>query len=169
MTLSLIIAVSNNGVIGANGTLPWHLSDDLRRFKRLTIGHAIIMGRKTFQSLGRLLPGRTSIVVTRDPTYDGGGALVAHSLEQAIQMAAGDNEGFVIGGAEIYRQALPHADRIYWTRVHATVEGDTFFEDLPEDQWTQVAEERHDADHRNDHAYSFLLYERQERTSETAD
>ncbi len=161
MRISLIVAMSENRVIGREGGLPWRLSADLRRFKRLTIGHAIVMGRKTFESLGRrLLPGRTSIVVTRQKEYDGCGALVARDVDKAIRLAASDNEVVIIGGAEIYRQALPRVERLYLTLVHANVEGDTFFPELEQGQWRLVEAERHAADEKNEYDYSFQILER---------
>ena len=124
--LSLIVAASRNGVIGAGGKLPWHLPADLQRFKKLTMGHPILMGRKTFKSIGKPLPGRTNIVITRQEGFQACGAAVAHSLEEALQMCEKEAEVFVIGGAEIYKQALPLADKIYLTRVEQDFEGDTF-------------------------------------------
>ncbi|MDP6469021.1 MAG: dihydrofolate reductase, partial [Pirellulaceae bacterium] len=126
MRTSLIVAIANNDVIGVNGDLPWKLSDDLRRFKQLTMGHSIIMGRKTYESIGRLLPGRTSIVVTRQKAYSvKPGALLAHSVTAAVDLARESSEVFIIGGAEIYRVALPLVDRMYVTAVAAEVAGDT--------------------------------------------
>jgi dihydrofolate reductase len=124
------------------------------------MGHHIVMGRKTFESLPRMLPGRTSVVITRQPDYQPQGALVAHSLDQALQLAAGDDEVFVIGGAEIYRLALPHANRIYMTRVHAKVDGDTQFPDFDEDQWTLARNERHARNEKNQYDYSFQVYDK---------
>src|SRR5262245_42363450 len=121
--LSLIVAMSKNRVIGANGAIPWHLPDELRLFKRLTMGHHIVMGRKTWDSIGRLLPGRTTVIVSRQPGLQVAGALVAHSLEEAITACAADDEIFVIGGAELFRAALPLADRLYLTVVQASVAG----------------------------------------------
>src|SRR3954468_18964811 len=129
MRVSLIAAVAENGVIGHDGGLPWHLSDDLRRFKQLTMGHTIIMGRRTWESIGRPLPGRRTVVVTRQPNYrlEDPTVTVASNLEQGLKTAknAGDDEAFIVGGAELYRAALPAADRLYLTRVDAEVDGDT--------------------------------------------
>jgi dihydrofolate reductase len=160
MRFSLIVAMSENRVIGRDGKLPWRLSADLRRFKRLTMRHHIIMGRKTFQAIGRLLPGRTSIVLTRQAGFRAGGAVVAHGIEEAKGLAAGDDELFVIGGGEIYREALPSVDRIYMTLVRARIEGDTFFPGLRPDEWQMVAQTRHVADEKNDYEHSFLVYDR---------
>ncbi len=128
MSLSLIVAVAKNGVIGRENALPWHLPEDLRRFKSLTLGHHLIMGRKTFESLGRVLPGRTSLIVTRDPSWSFPGAVVVHSLAAAVDAAAGDCEAFVIGGATLFQEAAPLATRTYLTRVLVDVPGDTYLD-----------------------------------------
>lgn len=160
MTLSLIVAMSENGVIGRRGDLPWRLSADLRRFKRLTMGHTIVMGRKTYESIGRLLPGRTSVVVTRQENYDAGGAVVANDLDAAIRLSSDDSEIFIIGGAEIYRTAIEQVDRVYLTCVHADVDGDTFFPVCDWTQWSLVEESRHATDEQNEFEHSFQIYER---------
>ena len=130
MHIALIVAVSRNRVIGRGGQLPWHLPADLRRFKRLTMGHHLIMGRKTFESIGRPLPGRTSIVVTRRLDYAPPGVLIAGSIPAALQLAAADREVFFVGGGEVYGQALPLCHKIYLTEVAADVAGDTLFPEL---------------------------------------
>lgn len=160
MTVSIIVAMSENRVIGRDGDLPWRLSADLRRFKRLTMGHHIVMGRKTYESIGRLLPGRTSVVVTRQTDYDGEGALVANSIDSALALAAGDDEVFVVGGAEIYRLAWPAADRVYLTRVAATVDGDTMLPEWSLDNWQRVEVEHHAADEKNEFDHQFELWQR---------
>lgn len=160
MTLSLILATSENRVIGRDGDLPWHLPADLKRFKRLTVGHSIVMGRKTFESIGRPLPRRRSIVLSRDPTYRAEGAEVAASLERALELTAGEDEVFVIGGAGVFEDALPLADRLYLTLVHADVEGDVALEDFDRDAWTLISEDRREADDRHAHAFTFQTYER---------
>ncbi len=160
MKLSIIVAISENNVIGRDGGLPWHLSADLQRFKRLTMGHPIIMGRRTYESIGHPLPGRTSIVFTRQNDYQGAGVLVASSLEQALNIAQTNDEAFVIGGAEIYLQALPRANRLVVTRVHATVDGDVFFPTIDPNLWQLQDEERHEADDRNDFPFTFQTFER---------
>jgi len=162
MLVSIIVARAENGVIGRDGTLPWRLSADLRRFKRLTMGHAIVMGRKTWESIGHPLPGRRMVVVSRQADYKADGVQVVASLDEALQVArgAGDKEVFVIGGAEIYRQALPIAQRIYLTRVGGQVEGDTYFPELDTGDWSQIESEQHEADAKNDHAYCFEVHER---------
>jgi dihydrofolate reductase len=162
MPLSILVAVAENGVIGHGGDLPWHLSADLRRFKRLTMGHAIIMGRKTWESIGRPLPGRRMVVVTRQPAYRAEGVQVVKSLKEALDAAreAGDQQPFVVGGAEIYRQALPLATRLYLTRVRADVAGDTHFPEYPESDWQRLESEPHQADGSNDFPFCFELYQR---------
>lgn len=164
MRISIIAAVAENGVIGRGGKLPWHLSADLQRFKRLTIGHTIIMGRRTWKSIGRALPGRQTVVVTRQSDYrlDLEGICVATSLDEArrVAEAAGDDEVFIVGGAELYRDALPLAERLYFTRVLARVEGDTFFPTYDTRQWQQMSIEHHSADAKNQYPFNFEYYER---------
>ena len=168
MKLSLIVAISENAVIGRGGELPWHLAADLRRFKRLTMGHAILMGRKTWESIGRALPGRTSIVITRQTDYQTGDdkTLLASSLDEALKIASqADCEQdhlFIIGGAAIYEMALPRADRLYVTRIHANVEGDVSFPPVDWSQWQLKEQSHHSADLLNDYNYSFEMYERME-------
>ena len=158
--LSLIVAISDNQVIGRESQLPWHLSADLKRFKRLTMGHHIVMGRKTYDSIGRQLPGRTSIVLTRQPDWAAAGVVTATDFESALTQAGDDEEVFVIGGNQIYQLALPLVDRLYVTRVHATVQGDTYFPDITTDQWLLKQTDSFSADEKNDHDYSFLVYQR---------
>lgn len=141
--ISLIVAVSSNHVIGKDNTLPWHLPEDLKRFRALTTGHHIIMGRKTYESLGRLLPDRTTVIVTRNPTFKVEGAVVVHSLPEAIQACAGDTEAFIIGGAELYQQGLQYAQKLYLTQVETVVEGDAFFPPMDENIWQEIAREAH--------------------------
>ena len=164
MILSLVAAVSDNNVIGKDGTLPWRLPDDLKHFHDLTVGHPVIMGRKTYESIPeehRPLPDRTNIILTRQD-IDVPGCVVVHSFEEALRMSDGRMEEiFVIGGAEVYRQALPLAQRIYLTRVHANVDGDAFFPDVSWDEWREVSREEHAADARHVYPFTFLTYERQ--------
>ena len=160
MKLSLIVAISNNGVIGHQGQLPWHLSADLQRFKRITMGHHIIMGRVTYESIDRLLPGRTSIILTRQQDYAIEGALVARSIAAACDLAAADEEAFIIGGSSVYESARDIVDRIYLTRVLADVQGDTFFPPLELAEWKRVESEDRSADDRNDHDHRFEVYYR---------
>ena len=135
MKLSVIAAVASNNVIGMGNSIPWHLPEDLKRFRELTMGKHIIMGRKTFESLGRLLPGRTSVIITRNPDYRIEGALMADSLESALAQCQDEAEVFVIGGSEIYRTALEQADRLYLTRVDIAPEGDVLFPEMNLDMW----------------------------------
>ncbi|MDT8397294.1 MAG: type 3 dihydrofolate reductase [Pseudomonadales bacterium] len=166
MRLSLVVAMAANRVIGRNNGLPWHLPEDLKYFKRVTLGKPVIMGRVTFESIGRPLPGRTNIVVSRNPAFRAPGVQVVHDLATAQALCEtlpgtdGEQEAMVIGGAEIYRQALPQADRIYLTEVHAHVVGDACFPDFDRNNWREVAREDFDATDANPHAYSFLVLER---------
>lgn len=163
MKLSLIAALAANNVIGRNNQVPWRLPTDLRRFKALTMGHHLIMGRKTFDSVGRPLPGRVNVVITRREEWSAAGVTVVHSLEQALRVAAeaGDAEAFIAGGAEIYELAIHRADRMYLTRVHAEVEGDTFFPEFDDvSEWRLVDAEHFEADERNEYPFSFLTYDR---------
>src|SRR5690606_35726496 len=141
--ISLIVAHSQNYVIGNKGSIPWHLSDDLKRFKDITTGHAIIMGRKTYESIGRPLPNRTNIVVTRNTEFKAEGVQVASSLDEAVKLAGNDPEIFIIGGGEIYKQALKKADRVYATIIDTEIEGDTHFPRLNLDQWRLDELEKH--------------------------
>ena len=141
--LSIIVAVARNRVIGANNTLPWHLPEDLKRFRALTTGHHIIMGRKTYESLNRLLPGRTTVIVTRNSNYHVTGALIANSLQQAIKLCGNDEEVFLIGGAELYRDGLKLANKLYMTEIDATFEGDAFFPEFDKTKWQEISRERH--------------------------
>lgn len=162
MKISIIVAVAENGIIGRDNDLPWHLSADLRRFKRLTMGHHLLLGRKTYEAIGRPLPGRHMVVISRGrPELPAAVARVS-SLEEGIELArlAGEQEVFIAGGAQIYRVALPLADRIYLTRVHREFDGDARFPEIENASWTVVDQEHHQAD--NDHApaYSFEILER---------
>jgi dihydrofolate reductase len=141
--LSIIVAIANNQVIGVNNTLPWHLPEDLKRFRALTTGHHIIMGRKTYESLGRLLPGRTTVIVTRNKDYQLEGALIAHSLETALALCKNDDEVFLIGGAELYQDGLKLADKLYLTKVDLTVDGDAFFPEFDLNLWQESSRETH--------------------------
>lgn len=160
MLTSLIVAMSSNNVIGRNNDLPWRLPNDLKWFKENTLGKPIIMGRKNYESIGRVLPGRHSIIVTRDMNYDVENATVVHSMEDALHAAQKTHEIMVIGGGEIYRQAFPLANKLYLTRVHAEIEGDVFFPDWDMAEWKCVFEEKHSADDKHDFAFSFEIYER---------
>lgn len=161
--ISLIAAVARNGVIGADNAIPWHLPDELKLFKRLTMGHHIVMGRKTFESIGRLLPGRTTVILTRRSDYVIPGAIMAPTLQAAINAAARDGEIFVIGGAEIFREALPLADRLHLTTVDAEPAGDAHMPPLDLSEWRETAVEDHPADERHAHAYRYQLLVRDTR------
>lgn len=158
--VSIIVAIAQNGTIGDKNSLLWHIKEDMRFFRTTTSGHAVVMGRKTFESLGsRPLPKRTNIVITRaDRAFEG--ALTAHSLEEAIRLAEGDEEIFIIGGAQIYSEALRIADRMYITRVMHDYEGDTSFPDIDLSEWELVAEEKHDRGEEYEYPFAFLTYER---------
>lgn len=162
MTISLIVAIAENGVIGRDGGLPWRLPDDLKRFKALTMGHPMLMGRKTWESLGaRPLPGRRHLVLTRQAGYRATGAEVVHTVDEALALLGdGDDELFVIGGAELYRLCLPRASRLYLTRVHASPAGDTSLPDLELGAWRLISQEYHPADERHPLAFSFCHYDR---------
>lgn len=162
MIISLVVALDKDGGIGWRGRLPWRLSSDLKRFKALTMGHHLIMGRKTFESIGKPLPGRTSIVLTRNPHYHPEGALTAPSLEEALALAHSrdESEAFVIGGGQIFRLALPLAERIYLTQVHAQVQADTFFPRLDPADWVEVEAETLDAGVKDQYPATFKVLER---------
>ncbi len=160
--ISLIVAMAENRVIGRGNTLPWHLPADLKHFKRLTTGHTIIMGRKTFQSVGKPLPQRRNIVVTRNEEFRAQGVEVAHSLQAALDMAAAEPEVFVIGGQRLYEAALPVAHRIYLTLIHARIEGDAYFPQVDASRWELTGEQTHPADEKHAHAMSFRVYERRD-------
>jgi dihydrofolate reductase len=163
MIVSLVAAVDRHGLIGAGGQLPWHLPADLRHFKATTMGHHIIMGRKTWVSIGRPLPGRVNVVVTREPLRLAEAACTAvDSLEAALEVAfdAGDDEVFVIGGAQLYALALPHAQRIHLTRIDAAFEGDVYFPELDSTAWTEVSRIECEPDPRNQFRYAFCVLER---------
>ncbi len=162
MIISAIAAAAKNNVIGRDNQIPWYLPADLQFFKKTTLGHHVIMGRKSFESLGRPLPKRTNVVITRDPFFVATGCVVVHSLAEALALAKqnGETEAFIIGGGEIYRQALPFLDRIYLTEVDAVVEGDTFFPETDMDEWQEVFREPHKADEKNEHDFTFRILER---------
>ena len=160
--LVIIAAVADNDVIGREGGLPWRLPADLKHFKAMTLGHAVVMGRRTFESIGRPLPGRRNYVLTRDEAWWAGGVERVGSLEEALAAArdAGEEALFVIGGEAVYREALPRADRVELTRVHARVEGDAHFPAFDEQAWRLVEERHQPADERHAHAMTFQRYER---------
>ncbi len=162
MIISLLVAADEQNVIGLKGRMPWHLPADLRHFRELTMGHCLIMGRKTFDSIGKALPGRTNLVVSRNKGLQLEGARVMEDLKPALDYATtqGEKECFIIGGGTIYLKAMLWADKIYLTRIHDTFEGDTFFPALEESNWKETAHIRHSADEKNPYDYSFCIYER---------
>ncbi|WP_020168742.1 MULTISPECIES: dihydrofolate reductase [Methylotenera] len=154
--LSIIVAMAENNVIGINNTLPWHLPEDLKRFRALTTGHHIIMGRKTYESLGRLLPGRTTVIVTRNKNYHVEGAMIANSLESAVELCKDDDEPFLIGGAELYAAGITLSNKLYLTKVNTTVEGDAFFPSFHVNDWELSEKKDHIA--MSGLEYSDLIY-----------
>ena len=170
MRLALIVAAAENDVIGRDNKLPWHLPEDLGYFKRVTMGKPIVMGRKTFESIGRPLPGRTNIVISRNPEFEAAGVLVVASLDEALGLAAevageaGARALVATGGAEIYRLAIPRADRLYVTEVHADIEGDARLPDVAWAEWEETRRDRHAAAE-NSHDFSFVVYDRRKSTA----
>ena len=162
MIISAIVATAKNHVIGKDNQIPWYLPADLSYFKKTTLGHHLIMGRNSFRSIGRPLPKRINIVVTRDPFFAADGVLVAHSVEEALGMAydGGEEEVFIIGGGEIYRETADLWDRVYLTEVDAEVDGDVFFPALNPEEWTEISRESHLPDAKNEWAYVFRVLER---------
>ncbi|TAK77054.1 MAG: dihydrofolate reductase [Gammaproteobacteria bacterium] len=157
--LSAIVAMGENRVIGKNNQLPWRLPADLRHFKAITTGHPIIMGRKTYESIGRPLPNRLNIIVTRNRAFEAPGCVVVTSMAEAVQQADGE-EAFIIGGAEVYQQAMPLVQRLYLTVVHHVFEGDAYFPALNMAEWREAAREKHEADEENAWACSFVRLEK---------
>lgn len=158
--ISIIVAMAQNRTIGINNTLPWRCPEDLKHFKSLTMGHHMIMGRKTYDSIGKPLPGRTTVVVTRNPGLKIEGCIVAHSLEQAISACAGDGEIFIVGGAELYTQALPLADTIYLTEIQQEVMGDAHFPAFRRQEWREMAREPRTQEIPQPLTYHFVTYQR---------
>jgi len=158
MKISLIAAVDQEGGIGYRDELPWHLSADLKRFKKLTMGHHLIMGRKTYQSIGKPLPGRTMIVLTRNPEFQAEGCLIAHSLQGGLSLAEdrGEEKVFVIGGSSVFKEALPLADELHLSLVHASVKTDTYFPPFDESQWQVRSETFHPADEKNQYPHTYF-------------
>ncbi|MFD3450075.1 dihydrofolate reductase [Microbacteriaceae bacterium 4G12] len=159
--ISLMVAMDQNRVIGRNNDLPWRLPADLAYFKRVTMGHPIVMGRKTFESIGRPLPGRENIVVTRNKEYEAAGCKVIHSLKDLLERPKQrEEELFIIGGAEIFKEALPVADRLYITHIDEVFEGDTYFPEIANEQWHIVSKEKGIKDESNPYNYYFTVYEK---------
>ena len=164
MIVSAIVAVAKNGVIGAGGQIPWYLPADLAWFKKTTLGHHIIMGRNSFHSIGRPLPKRTNIVITRDPFFSAEGVLIAHSVEEALGMAFddGETEAFIIGGGQIYRESIDLWDKLYLTSVDISPEGDVHFPEINQEEWVETWREERAADDKNEFDCTFRILERKE-------
>jgi len=162
MIISTIVAVAKNNVIGKDNDIPWYLPADLKYFKKITTGHHIVMGRKCYESIGRPLPKRTNVIVTRNPFFIATGCLVTHNVAEAVQLAEanGEEEVFIIGGGQIYEIALPHVDRIYLTEVDLEVEGDIFFPEINQKEWILIEETKCQADEKNEYDYTFKILER---------
>lgn len=160
MIISFVVAIAENNAIGRNNQLLWHLPADLKFFKNTTSGHTIIMGRKTYESMGRALPNRRNIVISSQPDLKIEGCEVVNSIEKAIEICKGEEEVFIIGGGNIYKQSLPICNRIYLTIVHHSFEADTFFPELNTQDWKEVSREDHHADEKHPYNYSFIVLER---------
>ncbi|MAE42886.1 type 3 dihydrofolate reductase [Candidatus Woesearchaeota archaeon] len=160
MTISFVVAMGRNKVIGSNNSLPWNMPADMKHFKKLTLGKPIIMGRKTYETIGKPLPNRKNIIITRDQDYKAEGCIVAHSIEESLQSAENAEEVMVIGGAQIYKEFLPKANRIYLTIIDHDFEGDTHFPEYNEEEWQEIEREEHKADEENKYDYVFVTLER---------
>jgi len=158
--LAIIVATDEQGLIGKDNDLPWKLSADLQYFRRVTMGKPLIMGRNTHESIGCALPGRKNIIVTKNNDYYVNGCVVVHSVNDALNACETAEEVMVMGGASLYQQLLPQADRLYLTHVHASLEGDTWFPDWQPSEWCEISREDHLADDKNDHDYSFIVLDR---------
>lgn len=160
--LSMIVAAAENNVIGKDNQLLWHLPDDLKHFKRTTQGHHVISGRKTYESQGRPLPKRTNIIITRNKDFHAEGCLIAHSLDDALNLVHDDDEPFIIGGEAIYRMAMDRVDRIYLTRIHARFEGDTWFPEIDMDQWIVIGQTYHGTDEKHNYPFTIFTLDRKQ-------
>ena len=158
--ITIIAAAGENNELGKNNDLVWYLPDDFKRFKQLTTGHHIIMGRKTFESFPKPLPNRTHIVITRNKNYQKEGIIVISSIEEALEKAKEDSQPFIIGGGEIYKQSIPFADKIELTRVHGTFEADTFFPTFSKEHWTLVHQEFHEKDNRHNYSFTYETWQK---------
>ncbi|TRO64136.1 dihydrofolate reductase [Christiangramia sabulilitoris] len=158
--ITIIAAAAENNALGKENGLVWHLPDDFKRFKRLTSGHHIIMGRKTFESFPKLLPDRTHVIITRKEDYHPEGTIVVHSLEEALRVSKLDEQPFIIGGGEIYKMGMDKADRLELTRVHGEFDADTYFPEIDESKWDLIKEQFHEKDDKHDYAFTYLTYER---------
>jgi len=157
--ISIIAAIAKNGVIGANNTLPWHLPADLKYFRKTTMGHTIVMGRKNFEDIGKALPGRRNIVLTRDKTFSAENCETAHSVNEVTDMVSGENEAFIIGGAEIYRAFLPLTNKLYITHIDSAVDGDIKFPDYDTSEWELASETKYQIDDENRLPFRFCVYQ----------
>lgn len=160
MKLAIIVATDQQGLIGKENDLPWKLSADLQYFRRVTMGKPIIMGRNTHESIGRALPGRKNIIVTKNKSYQAEGCTVVHSIPDALLACEQVEEVMIMGGASLYEQFLPQADKLYLTQVHASLTGDTWFPNWQKNEWSELSREDYQADEKNDYAYSFIVYEK---------
>lgn len=160
MKLAIIVATDEQRLIGKNNDLPWQLSADLQYFRRVTMGKPIIMGRNTHESIGRALPGRKNIIVTKNTAYQAKACTVVHSIEDALIACEQVEEVMVMGGASLYEQFLPKADKLYLTQVHASLEGDTWFPQWQKNEWKELSRQDHNADDKNNYNYSFIVYEK---------
>lgn len=156
--ITLIVAIGKNNELGKENDLVWHLPNDFKRFKKLTTGHHIIMGRKTFESFPKPLPNRVHVVITRNEKYKRKGTIIVHSMKEALQIAKNDTQPFIIGGGEIYSLGIPIADKIELTRVHGSFDADTFFPEIQINEWELIKEEHHDIDEHHKYAYTYLTY-----------
>ncbi len=165
MKLSIIAAVANNGVIGNKNRLIWHMPADLKFFRNKTLGHTMLMGRKTFESIGKPLPGRKTVIITQQKDYKVEGCDVVHSFKDALKLVKNEKEVFVVGGAEIYTQAIEHyyTKTIYITRIFASFDGDTFFPDIDEKHWEMIERNDHEPDKDNKYPFSFMIYKRRKK------
>jgi len=160
MKISLIVAFDEQRLIGNNNKLPWHLPADLKNFKQITMGHYMIMGRKTFDSIGKPLPGRTSIIITRKKDFKIEGCIVVNTLNEALIKSEDQQEVFIIGGAQIFECTLPIATDLFITQIHHLFEGDTFFPEIPKSDWEEVSRKKNEPDEKNEWAYSFIHYKK---------
>ena len=163
--ITMIAAAAENNALGKDNDLVWHLPDDFKRFKKLTSGHHIIMGRKTFESFPKLLPDRTHVIITRKKDYSPENTIVVHSMEEALKVSKLDDEAFIIGGGEIYKMGMEHADRIELTRVHSEFEADTHFPEIDKSEWEIVKDQFHDKDEKHNYSFTYLTYERKQEKS----
>jgi dihydrofolate reductase len=163
MIISLVAAASDNNVIGKNNALPWRMPADMKFFKNLTMGHTVVMGRKTYESMGKPLPGRKNIIITRNSNYKAEGCVVVGSFAEVIEICKEEGEIFIVGGSEIYRQIINKADKIYLTRVHGIFDGDAYFADIHSDEWVESHKTDYEADEKNPYPYAFMEYLRRKK------